>query len=83
MSKGYGKAIGTNIDFSGKCTVPKETTAEIKAYVKEKMLIVDDFLVGRKKLNAEQKKALRETMLAMETTSSIDSYFRDFITARI
>lgn len=83
MSKGYGKAIGTNIDFSGKCTVPKETKAEIKAYVKEKMLIVDDFLVGKRKLNAEQKKALRETMLTMETTSRIDSYFRDFITARI
>ena len=83
MPKGYGKAIGTNIDFSGKCTAPKETRAEIKAYVKEKMSIIDDFCVGRNKLNAEQKKALKEKMLAMETTSRIDSYFRDFIKARI
>lgn len=83
MSKGYGKAIGTNIDFSGKCTVPKETKAEIKAYVKEKMSIIDDFLIGKKKLNAEQKKELRDTMLTMETIARIDSYFRTFINARI
>lgn len=80
---GYNRAVSMNIDYTGKYVPKKETDAERKAHVKEKMTLVDDFLVGRKKLNADQKKELRDTMLAMETITQIDAYFRDFIKARI
>lgn len=83
MAKGYGKAIGTNIDFSGKCTAPKETKAELEAYVKEKMGIVDDFCIGKHKLNAKEKKELQQKMLSINSTAGIDNYFRTFIDSRI
>jgi hypothetical protein len=83
MARGYNKSIGNNIDFSGKCTVTKETKAELEAYVKEKMEIIDDFCVGRHKLSAKEKKELRQKMLNIKSASGIDIYFRTFIDSRI
>ena len=83
MARGYNKSIGTNIDFSGNCTAKKETKAELEAYVQEKMNIVDDFCVGRYKLNAKERKELKQKMLNIKTTAGIDIYFRTFIDSRV
>ena len=80
---GYNRTIGTNIDFSGNCTAPTETKAELEAAVKEKMEIVDDFCIGRKKLKAAEKRALEKAMLDIKTIRGIDLYFKRFVDSRI
>ena len=75
--------IGNNIDYSGNCTAPKETKADLKACVKEKMEIVDDFCVGRKKLKANERRELEKAMLNIKSIRGIDLYFRTFIDSRI
>ena len=77
------KLIGNNIDYSGRCTAPVETRKEIKAYAKEKMSIVDDFLIGKRKLNREDKHTLKEHLSSLESTTAIDIYFRNFINERL
>lgn len=80
---GYNRAVGTNIDFSGKAVAPTETKEELEACVKEKMEIIDDFLVGRNKLKAAEKRNLEKAMLAIQTVRGIDLYFKRFIDSRI
>ena len=75
--------IGNNIDYSGNCTAPKETKADLEACVKEKMEIVDDFCVGKKKLKAAERKQLEKAMLNINSVRGIDLYFRTFIDSRI
>ena len=76
------KCIGNNIDYSGNCVLVKETQEELEAYVDEKMDIIDDFLVGRHKLKAAEKRALENAMLAIKTKRGIDLYFRTFIDSK-
>ena len=77
------KAIGNNIDYSGNCVLIKETQEELEAYVAEKMDIIDDFLVGGRKLKAAEKRSLEKAMLAIKSKRGIDLYFRTFIDSRI
>lgn len=75
--------IGNNIDYSGNCVAPTETKADIESYAAEKMDIVDDFLVGRRKLKANEKRELEAHLCSLKSTRAIDTYFRDFINARM
>lgn len=77
------KAIGNNIDYSGTCVAVTETKADIEAYVKEKMSIVDDFFDKKNKLKAAEKRNLEKAMLNIKSTRGIDLYFRTFIDSRI
>ena len=83
MNKPFGKVIGNNIDYSGNCVAVTETKAELEAYVKSKMEIVDDFCIGRNKLKAKERKDLEKAMLNIKSTRGIDLYFRTFIDSRI
>ena len=76
------KVIGTNVDFSGTQVPERETKEELEAYVKEKMYIVDDFLVGRHKLKAADKRNLEKAMLAIKSKRGIDLYFRTFLDSK-
>ena len=73
------RLIGNNIDYSGKCTAPVETEKELKAYVKEKMSIVDDFLIGKRKLKGNARHEFEAHMRSLKSTRAIDIYFKDFI----
>ena len=77
------KAIGNNIDYSGNCVLVKETQEELEAYVAEKMDIIDDFLVGRHKLKAAEKRNLEKAMLNIKSKRGIDLYFRTFIDSKL
>lgn len=77
------KTIGNNIDYSGNCVAVTETKAELEAYVKSKMEIIDDFCIGKNKLKAAEKRNLEKAMLAIKSTRGIDLYFRTFIDSRI
>ena len=83
MSRGYGKAIGTNVDFSGNCIAPTETKAELEAYRKEKLSLIDDFLIGKKKLKGEERKKFKKALDNIHTMRGIDQYFRTYLDAHM
>lgn len=60
-----------------------ETKADLEACVESKMAIVDDFIVGKNKLNKSEKKELKNKMSAIKTTWGIDRYFQEFIFSKM
>lgn len=82
MSK-YNKAIGDNIDFSGNCVATTETKEELAVYIAEKMDIIDDFLIGKHKLKATEKRQLEKTLSKIKTKRGIDIYFRTYLDAHM
>ena len=76
-------SIGMEIDYSGNCKAPIETRQELIDSVKEKMELVDDFLVGKKKLKAKERRELQAHLLSLETLRQIDIEFRKFLDARM
>lgn len=77
------KAIGNNIDYSGNCIAPVETETEIKALVAEKMAIIDDFLVGKKRLKGDARAKFEEYLLSLNSMRAIDVYFRNYVNAHM
>lgn len=78
-----GHSIVNAQGFFLKHEVEKETAAELKAYIADKMDIVDDFCVGKNKLTAKERKALEKAMLKIQTKWGIDRYFREFINSKM
>ena len=79
MSKGYYRGMGVNIDYSGNCVAPTETKEELEAYRKEKLSLIDDFLVGKKKIKGEERKKLKKALDNIHTMRGIDMYFRTYL----
>ena len=76
---GYNRAVPTNTDYSGNCIIPTETEAELETYRKEKLALIDDFLVGRNKLKGEERKQFRKALDNIHTIRGIDLYFRRYL----
>ena len=83
MSKGYNRAVAPNIDYSGNCVAPTETEAELVAYRKEKLKLMDEFFVGRKKLTGEKRKQFKQELDAKKSMRSIDDFCRDYISKNL
>ena len=78
-----GHSIANAQGFFLKHEAEKETDAELKAYVAEKMNIIDDFFDKKNKLKAKERKELEKAMLNIKSKRGIDLYFRTFIDSRI
>lgn len=76
---GYNRAVPPNTDYSGKCTAPTETDAEIQEHIKEKMALLDDFFVGRHKRTVAQKVKLKVEFESMQSIRAIDEHFRQYL----
>lgn len=76
---GYNRAVSPNIDYSGNCTTPTETKAELEAHRKAKLALIDDFLVGSKKLKGEERKKFKKALDNIQTMQGIDRYFRTYL----
>lgn len=76
---GYNRAVPTNTDYSGNCIAPTETKAELEAYRKEKLSLIDDFLIGKKKLKGEERKQFKAALSNINTMRGIDIYFRRYL----
>lgn len=79
MYRGYGKALEVPLDYSGKCTAPTETKEELAAYRKEKLSIIDDFLVGKKKLKGEERKQFKKALDNIHSMRGIHNYFMHYL----
>ena len=80
MSKGYYRGMGIAIDYSGNCQpFPKETKEELESYRKEKLALLDDFLIGRKKLKGEERKRFKEALSNIKSMRGIDNYFKTYL----
>lgn len=80
---GYNRAVPTNTDYSGNCIAPTETKEELAAYRKEKLSIIDDFLVGKKRLKGEERKQFKKALDNIHTMHGIDLYFRTYLDAHM
>lgn len=84
MSKGYYRGMDIRIDYSGNCQpFPKETKEELEAYRKEKLALLDDFLIGKKKVRGERRKKFKKALDNIHTMQGIDRYFRYYLDANM
>lgn len=80
-TKGY--TIANAQGFFLKHEAETETESEIKAYAAEKIEIIDDFLMGKKRLKANEKDKLEAYLCSLKSTRAIDVYFREFINSHM
>lgn len=78
-----GRSIANAQGFFLKHEAEVETTEEIAFYAKEKVKIVNDFLLKKDKLGKEEKQALKKRWSALNSTRAIDVAFRNFINSHI